>query len=68
MTEDRTPSTAKDYADWSTVRRFLPYLWPAGRPDLRWRIAWAVFFVVLAKIVVLALPFAYAGAVDTMAA
>jgi len=35
---------------------------------LRWRIIVAALFVVLAKIVVLTLPFAYAGAVDTMAA
>src|SRR5688572_12862239 len=56
----------KDLADWSTVRRFLPYLWPRERPELRWRIAWAGVFVVLAKAVVLALPFAYAGAVDAM--
>lgn len=68
MTDDRTLPSAVDYARWGTVRRFLPYLWPAGRPDLRWRIAWAVVFVVLAKAVVLVLPFAYAGAVDAMAA
>jgi ATP-binding cassette subfamily B protein len=65
MSDKRKPA---DPADWGTVRRFLPYLWPAGRPDLRWRIAWAVVFVVLAKVVVLVLPFAYAGAVDAMAA
>jgi len=29
----------KDPASWSTVRRFLPYLWPKERPELRWRIA-----------------------------
>src|SRR5690606_11079926 len=55
-----------DYAGWHTVRRFLPYLWPRDRPELRWRIAGAAVFVVLAKIVVLALPFAYAGAVEAM--
>ncbi|MFC4256634.1 ATP-binding cassette domain-containing protein [Altererythrobacter xixiisoli] len=58
---------AADAAGWNTVRRFLPYLWPRNRPDLRGRIAGASVFVVLAKIVVLALPFAYARAVDTMA-
>ncbi|RKF20796.1 ABC transporter ATP-binding protein/permease [Altericroceibacterium spongiae] len=65
------PDTSGDsasgrHADWATVRRFLPYLWPKDRPDLRWRIGWAIVFVVLAKIVVLTLPFAYAGAVDAM--
>ncbi|MEO6151905.1 MAG: ABC transporter ATP-binding protein/permease [Croceibacterium sp.] len=58
---------APDPAGWASIRRFLPYLWPRDRPDLRWRIAGATVFVVLAKIVVLALPFAYAGAVDAMA-
>ncbi len=53
-------------ADWQTMRRFLPYLWPQGRPDLKRRILGAGVFVLLAKVVVLALPFAYAGAVDTM--
>jgi ATP-binding cassette subfamily B protein len=57
---------AQDWAGWRMVGRFLPYLWPKGRPELRWRIAWATVFVVLAKIVVLTLPFAYAGAVDAM--
>ncbi len=62
-------STAKNErttADWQTLRRFIPYLWPQGRPDLRKRIAGAILFVILAKIVVLVLPFAYAGAVDAM--
>src|SRR4051812_47046205 len=58
---------APDPAGWASIRRFLPYLWPMDRPDLRWRIGGAALFVVLGKAVVLALPFAYAGAVDAMA-
>ena len=57
-----------EQAGWGTVRRFLPYLWPKGRPDLRWRIVVAALLVLAAKVVVLTLPFAYAGAVDAMAA
>ncbi|WP_067786286.1 ABCB family ABC transporter ATP-binding protein/permease [Paraurantiacibacter namhicola] len=64
-----TPGDAvMEQAGWKTVRRFLPYLWPAGRPDLKRRILLAGLFVLLAKAVVLTLPFAYAGAVDVMAA
>jgi ATP-binding cassette, subfamily B, heavy metal transporter len=59
-------SLTPDVAGWPAVRRFLPYLWPKERPELRRRIAIATIFVVLAKAVVLALPFAYAGAVDAM--
>jgi ATP-binding cassette subfamily B protein len=62
----RDQTSRTDPADWTTVRRFLPYLWPRDRPELRWRIAGATFFVVLTKIIVLTLPFAYAGAVDEM--
>ncbi|MXO58496.1 ATP-binding cassette domain-containing protein [Altererythrobacter salegens] len=66
--EERELQKKADPADWATIRRFLPYLWPNGRPDLRGRILLAALFVLLAKIVVLTLPFAYARAVDTMAA
>lgn len=59
---------AKDAADWATVRRFLPYLWPKAQPDLKARIGLAGVFVIAAKAVTLALPFAYARAVDAMAA
>jgi ATP-binding cassette, subfamily B, heavy metal transporter len=68
MTADGAPTIASDPAGWPTVRRFLPYLWPKDRPELRGRIAVATLFVVMAKAVVLALPFAYAGAVDAMSA
>ena len=57
-----------EQAGWSTIRRFLPYLWPAGRPDLKRRILFAGVFVILAKAIILALPLAYAGVVDIMAA
>ena len=56
-----------EQAGWGTVRRFLPYLWPKDRPDLRWRIAVAALFVLVAKVIVLSVPFAYARAVDAMA-
>jgi ATP-binding cassette subfamily B protein len=62
--QDNQPA---DPADWATVRRFLPYLWPPGRGDLRARIAFSALFVVLAKIVVLVLPIAYGKAIDAMA-
>ena len=55
-------------ADWATMRRFLPYLWPEGRPELKRRIIGAGILVLLSKAIVLSLPFAYARAVDTMSA
>ena len=51
---------------WVTLRRFLPYLWPADNPPLRWRIAAALVLVLAAKAVTLTLPFFYKRAVDLM--
>ncbi|WP_066811535.1 ABCB family ABC transporter ATP-binding protein/permease [Sphingomonas asaccharolytica] len=51
-----------------TLRRFLPYLWPANALGLKVRIVGAMGFVVLSKIVqVYGAPFALQGAIDTMA-
>ncbi|PLK26604.1 ABC transporter ATP-binding protein/permease [Novosphingobium sp. TH158] len=51
---------------WSTLSRFLPYLWPRDNPGLKARIVWSVLLILAAKAVTLALPFAYKRAVDTM--
>ena len=61
------PSDRRDTDGWATLRRFLPYLWPADKPQLKRRIVIAIFCVLAAKAVVLALPYAYKGAVDAMA-
>ncbi|QYJ06819.1 ABCB family ABC transporter ATP-binding protein/permease [Qipengyuania flava] len=65
------PDTARtaqsdDPEGWATVRRFLPYLWPEGNPQLKRRIVGAMLFVLAAKATTLALPFAYKSAVDAM--
>jgi ATP-binding cassette subfamily B protein len=57
-----------DYDGWATLKRFIPYLWPHGRRDLRARIVGAMVLVLLAKSVTLATPLAMKGVVDTMAA
>jgi ATP-binding cassette subfamily B protein len=49
-----------------TLRRFLPYLWPADRPGLRLRVVVALLLVLASKAIVLIMPFAYKGAIDRM--
>ncbi len=52
----------------ATLRRFLPYLWPAGAAGLKARILTAFACVLLSKVVqVYGAPFALQGAVDRMA-
>ncbi|MDG5488579.1 ABC transporter ATP-binding protein/permease [Sphingomonas sp. BGYR3] len=61
-------SSSADRPLWPTIRRFLPYLWPADAPGLKLRIVGAMAFVLLSKLVqVYGAPFALKGAVDRMA-
>ncbi|WP_375194910.1 ABCB family ABC transporter ATP-binding protein/permease [Sphingobium sp.] len=61
-----TPDTSPLPPVWATMRRFFPYLWPADAPALRRRVTIAMMLVLVAKVVSLAMPFAYKGAVDRM--
>ncbi|WP_022683344.1 ABCB family ABC transporter ATP-binding protein/permease [Sphingobium bisphenolivorans] len=61
-----TPDNSPLPPVWETMRRFFPYLWPADAPALRRRVVIAMALVLVAKIVSLAMPFAYKGAVDRM--
>jgi len=60
------PPAGKGDADLKTLRRFLPYLWPAGRLDLRVRIVAALLLVLVAKATTLAMPYTLKLAIDAM--
>ncbi|WP_375656784.1 ABCB family ABC transporter ATP-binding protein/permease [Bartonella sp. CM120XJJH] len=40
-----------------TLYNLWPYMWPAGRRDLKMRVLWAVFYLVLAKLVLISVPY-----------
>jgi ABC-type transport system involved in Fe-S cluster assembly fused permease/ATPase subunit len=63
-----TPAPPQGNADFGTLRRFIPYLWPAGEPMLRARVVMAMLLVLMAKSTGLVMPFAFKGAIDRMAA
>jgi len=67
MRDISTPMAATPTPAFSTIRRFLPYLWPAHDLNLRVRVVVALLLVLAAKSVVLIMPFAYKGAIDKMA-
>ena len=50
----------------ATLRQLLPYLWPAGRPDLRWRVVVALIALFASKVVTVWAPFAFKDAVDIL--
>ncbi len=64
--ENPSSDPREDAESWTTIRRFLPYLWPSDDPRLKRRIVGAMLFVLAAKSTTLALPFAYKSAIDAM--
>ncbi|RYD42146.1 MAG: ABC transporter ATP-binding protein/permease, partial [Sphingomonadales bacterium] len=50
----------------ATLRRFLPYLWPAGQTEHKVRISLAALIVLVSKGVQLSMGFLYGAAIDKM--
>ena len=50
-----------------TVVNLWPYMWPADRPDLKARVAWATIYLVFAKLVLIAVPYLFKWATDALA-
>jgi len=53
----------------STFRALVnlwPYMWPADRPDLKWRVVVALLVLVAAKIVTVLIPYTYKWATDAL--
>ena len=64
----QTATSGSERPLFATLRRFLPYLWPAGAIGLKARIIAALVLVVLSKVVqVYGAAYALKAAVDTMA-
>lgn len=52
---------------WATIKRFLPYLWPEHKPQLKLRIVAAGLIVLVSKAVQISLGFLFGAAIDAMA-
>jgi ATP-binding cassette subfamily B protein len=50
-----------------TLRNLWPYMWPADRPDLRARVAWATVLLVVAKLTLMVVPYFFKWATDALA-
>jgi ABC-type transport system involved in Fe-S cluster assembly fused permease/ATPase subunit len=70
--QDRLPQTRSDAVlqartgQLGVLRQLLPYVWPAGRPDLKLRVVFALAALVVAKAITLAVPIAYKTVVDLL--
>ncbi len=59
-------STSKTGGHLRALRTLLPFLWPVGRFDLKWRVLAAVFLLIASKVSIIFVPFLYKGAVDAL--
>jgi ATP-binding cassette, subfamily B, heavy metal transporter len=50
----------------STLKNLWPYMWPQERPDLKRLVVWAAFFLLLAKLLTLAIPYTFKWATDAL--
>jgi ABC-type transport system involved in Fe-S cluster assembly fused permease/ATPase subunit len=68
--QDRLPHSRSDAVlqartgQLAVLRELLPYVWPADRPDLRFRVVMALGALVVAKAITLLVPIAYKQIVD----
>lgn len=49
-----------------TIRNLWPYMWPSDRPDLKMRVLWATLFLVVAKVVLVIVPYFFKYATDAL--
>ncbi|WP_336279029.1 ABCB family ABC transporter ATP-binding protein/permease [Bartonella sp. CB175] len=49
-----------------TIYNLWPYIWPADRRDLKMRVMWAMFYLLLAKMILVSVPYFFKYATDTL--
>ncbi len=61
-----SPGTSRE-SGWRTIRRVVPFLWPADARELRWRVVAAMVALLAAKLATVATPWFFKAAVDGLA-
>lgn len=64
---DRAVQTEKTRQERSVLTKVIPYLWPENQPQLRARVVISLIMLVVAKMITLATPLFFSGAVDALA-
>ena len=50
----------------ATLVNLWPYMWPDDRPDLKMRVVWATVFLVIAKLILILVPYFFKWATDAL--
>ena len=67
LTEEELTDRAERQSAMVVLRKVAPYLWPADMPWVRKRVVWAMLALFVSKLVIVATPQFYKGAVDALA-
>lgn len=49
-----------------TIFNLWPYMWPSDRPDLKMRVLWALFYLVLSKLILILVPYFFKYATNAL--
>ena len=67
MTDSAMTDDDHRRSGWRTVRKVAPYLWPDDQPWVKRRVVLALIALFVSKLISVATPFFYKGAVDALA-
>ena len=66
MTDQKKTISADAGNPLQTIINLWPYMWPQGRPDLKMRVVWATVFLIVAKFVLISVPYFFKWATDAL--
>jgi len=67
LTEEQIAEAAERQSSLLVLRKVAPYLWPANMPWVRRRVVLAMLALIVSKLISVATPLFYKGAVDALA-
>lgn len=62
---DKTVTTDNS-GTFKTIANLWPYMWPTDRPDLKRRVLWAAFYLVISKLILMLVPYSFKWATDAL--
>lgn len=66
MAGEQKTVSADDSNPLGTIRNLWPYMWPSDRPDLKMRVVWATVYLLIAKAVLIMVPYLFKWATDAL--
>ncbi|WP_137132834.1 ABC transporter ATP-binding protein/permease [Rhizobium sp. FY34] len=66
MADRRKTVSADSGNPLATLVNLWPYMWPSGRADLKARVVWATVFLLIAKLVLIGVPYFFKWATDAL--